>query len=143
MTYDGSMGSQVTRNMEELLLRLAEFGADLSAAMAKAAAVELSHVGNIPMILLCRLDIEGPLRPLEISQIEHMTTGGASKLIDRLEADGLVERKRGVLATDKRAVLVVITKQGRDLIRKVTAALADKVEETRIWLKEIESLLPY
>lgn len=135
------MSGRATRDLEELLLRLSEFGAQISAAMAEAAATEPSIVNNIPLIVLCRLDLEGPLRPSEISELENMTTGGVSKLVDRLEADGLIERKRDVIATDKRAVLVVITTKGRYLIRRVTAALAERLDQTQVLLKEINRLL--
>ena len=135
------MSGRATRDLEELLLRLSEFGAQISAAMAEAAATEPSIVNNIPLIVLCRLDLEGPLRPSEISELENMTTGGVSKLLDRLEADGLIERKRDVIATDKRAVLVVITTKGRYLIRRVTAALAERLDQTQVLLKEINRLL--
>lgn len=92
-------------------------------------------------MLLCRLDLEGPLRPAQIAELETMTTGGVSKMIDRLQEDGLVERRHGVLATDQRAVLVVITRKGRELIRKLADEIAVRLTETEIMVKEINRLL--
>lgn len=126
--------------MEELLLRLAEFGGYLNTAMWDEVD-DPSLIANTSIVLLCRLDLEGPLRPNQISELEHMTTGGVSKLIDRMEQAGLVERRRGVLATDRRAVLVVITKKGRELVRRLAGVLTKRMGETEILLKELNRLV--
>ena len=73
--------------------------------------------------------------------MELMTTGGVSKLIDRMVSDGFVERKRGVLSTDQRAVLVVITRRGRDLIRRLSDEIAGRLAETELLVKELNRLL--
>ena len=127
--------------IEELLLHLGEFGALVSKALVDVAGDELL-VSNMSVLLLCRLDLHGPLRPSQIAEMENLTTGGASKLIDRMEADGLVERRRGVLATDKRSVLVVIARKGRDMVRKMAGALSGRISETELLIKEIRQLLP-
>ena len=128
------------RDAEELLLRLGEFGSLVSKQLAEVAGDELL-VHNSSIVLLCRLDLEGPLRPAQIAELEIMTTGGVSKLIDRMESDGLVERKRGVLATDQRAVLVVLTRKGRDLIRRLSNSMAERLAEAELMIKEINRLL--
>jgi DNA-binding MarR family transcriptional regulator len=126
--------------MELLLLRFGEFGALVSQALQEAAGEEF-QVQNLSVLLLCRLDLEGPMRPNQIAELENLTTGGVSKLIDRMEADGLVERRRGVLATDRRSVLVVITRKGRDLARRMASALETRLTETEAFLGEIRRLL--
>lgn len=130
-------GAQV----ERLLLRMGELGAVVSKALQDVAGDELL-VHNVSILLLCRLDLEGPMRPSQIAELENLTTGGVSKLIDRMEADGLVERRRGVLATDKRSVFVVITRKGRDLVRRMAGALESRLVETETLLKEIKQILP-
>lgn len=134
------MGDRRERDAEELLLKLGEFGAYVTKALAEVAGNDLL-VENISIQLLCRLDLEGPMRPSEITRLEQMTSGGVSKLIDRMEADGLIERRRGVLATDRRAVLVVITRKGRDLVRRMADVIRQRIGETEVLLKEINRLL--
>lgn len=128
------------REAEELLLRLSEFGAFMTKKLADVAGDELV-VQNVSITVLCRLDLNGPLRPNEIADLEDMTTGGVSKLLDRLESGGLIERKRGVLATDKRAVLVVITPKGRSLARRMGEVIAERLIETEVIVKELNRLL--
>ncbi|MCP2255187.1 DNA-binding transcriptional regulator, MarR family [Prauserella aidingensis] len=85
-------------------------------------------------------DIEAALAPLDVSMAEYsvlarlgeagrngmrmsdlarerlMSTGGFTRLADRLERRGLIERTRS--GTDGRAVDVVLTPAGRSLLRK-------------------------
>ncbi|MBB3052403.1 DNA-binding MarR family transcriptional regulator [Prauserella isguenensis] len=85
-------------------------------------------------------DIEAALAPLDVSMAEYsvlarlgeagrngmrmsdlarerlMSTGGFTRLADRLERRGLIERTRS--GTDGRAVDVVLTTAGRSLLRK-------------------------
>jgi len=128
------------REAEELLLRIGEFGSFISKKLADVAGDTLV-VQNTSVMLLCRLDLDGPLRPNQIAELESMSTGGVSKLIDRLENDGLVERRRGVLAVDRRAVLVVITREGRELVRRMSDELAEYLSETEVMVKELNRLL--
>jgi DNA-binding MarR family transcriptional regulator len=58
-----------------------------------------------------------------------------------LESEGLVERKRRVLAVDQRAVFVVITRQGRELVRRMSDELAQLLAETEVMVKELNRLL--
>lgn len=57
----------------------------------------------------------------------------ASRIVDRLETKGLVERK--VCKTDRRAKDVVITQRGLDLLQEVTDATAQ-------WMKKFQSISP-
>ena len=55
----------------------------------------------------------------------------ASRIVDRLEAKGLVERK--VCKTDRRAKDVVITQSGLDLLEEVN-------EATALWMKRFRGI---
>ena len=57
----------------------------------------------------------------------------ASRIVDRLEAKGLVERK--VCKTDRRAKDVVITEQGLQLLTEVNEASAE-------WMKQFKAISP-
>ncbi|MBU4213066.1 MAG: MarR family transcriptional regulator [Actinobacteria bacterium] len=63
--------------------------------------------------------------PSELADTTMVTTGGMTKRLDRLQAEGLVERNRA--AGDGRARIVRLTAAGRDLIdRAVTAHAANE-----------------
>lgn len=128
------------RKAEELLLRMGEFGLTVSRALSDVVEDGL-EVGNMSVVTLCQLHLEGPQRPSQLAELEGMTTGGAAKLIDRMEADGLVERRRGVLAVDRRAVLVVITPKGRDVVRRMARSFASHVGDAKALIEEINALL--
>ncbi|HET6966648.1 MAG TPA: MarR family transcriptional regulator [Ornithinibacter sp.] len=63
-------------------------------------------------------------RPSGLAEHLNLTPAGTTSLLDRLEAQGLVERRSGALASDRRAVLVRLTARGRratDLVLEVFA----------------------
>ncbi|MET9121375.1 MULTISPECIES: MarR family winged helix-turn-helix transcriptional regulator [unclassified Streptomyces] len=68
------------------------------------ASGELSHAGE-----LCRVQ--------NIADRVHLSQSALSRLIGRLEKDGLVERT--VCAEDRRGVWVALTRKGRDLHTEV------------------------
>lgn len=56
------------------------------------------------------------MRMSELAQRRLMSTGGFTRLADRLERRGLIERRRA--AEDGRGFTAVLTKEGRALLRK-------------------------
>jgi DNA-binding MarR family transcriptional regulator len=134
------MTSDSVRGAEELLIRLSEFGTSMTNELAELAG-DRSLVSNASIMVLCRLDLDGPFRPHEIAELEGMTTGGMSKLLDRLEARGLIERMPGTLVTDQRAVLVAITPEGSALARRMGEAVAGRLGEPGILLAELNRAL--
>ncbi len=72
------------------------------------------------------IDMEGPpyrLSPSAMAERLVRTTGGMTKIVDRLERRGLVERERDDV--DRRSVQVVLTPDGRALARKASAAYTE------------------
>ena len=71
------------------------------------------------------LAADGALAPKRLSELVGITTAGISTLLDRLEADGYVNRRRH--PTDGRRVLVTLTKKAqrtRSGFESVTAEIA-------------------
>lgn len=128
------------RDVGELLLKLAEFGQVVSAALAEAAQQE-GLVSNTHLVVLCRLDLYGPQRPSDIMEITGLTSGGVTKLVDRLERAGWVQRLDSPVPGDGRGVLVELTGTGRDSLQSMVDVLADRLGETRELVKEINNLL--
>jgi DNA-binding MarR family transcriptional regulator len=69
------------------------------------------------------LDLAGPpfqLSPSRMAEILVRTTGGMTKIVDRLERRGFVTRLRD--RSDRRSVLVALTDEGKAMGRKANAA---------------------
>lgn len=69
------------------------------------------------------LDLAGPphqLSPSRMAEILVRTTGGMTKIVDRLERRGFVSRLRD--RNDRRSVLVALTDEGMAMGRKANAA---------------------
>lgn len=129
------------REIAELLLKFAEFGQIVSAALAEAARDE-ELVSNINIAVLCRLELQGALRPSDIMETTGLTSGGVTKLIDRLETAGLVERLEDPVPGDARGVMVALTDNGRERLTSMVMVLSERLGETEVLVKEIRRLLP-
>lgn len=128
------------RQTEELLLRLAEFGNVVSEALSELTEGDI--VSNVSIVTLCVLDLEGPQRPTDIQERTRLSSGGVTKLVDRLQEAGLVTRAYGTVPGDNRGVLVSISDRGRRLVSDFSDVLTARLEDTQVLLKEIDRLLP-
>jgi DNA-binding MarR family transcriptional regulator len=59
---------------------------------------------------------ETGIRPTDLAALSLLTKSGVTRALDRLEQDGLVERR--TCPSDKRGYLVVLTALGRRLLRR-------------------------
>ena len=125
---------------QRLLLQLARFGSTVSNAMADATG-QPEFVTNAPLLVLCLLDLEGPERPGAIGEVVGLTSGGTTKLLDRMETAGLINRSYGAIEADHRGVQVTLTAEGRRLLRIATGSLIEHLPETTGMLKEVVALL--
>jgi len=94
-------------------------------AVLAAVERELKAAGFPPLawydvLLELRRAPQQRLRPLELEPRLLLQQYNLSRLIDRLEADGLVERQK--CATDARGHHLVLLPAGRDLLRKMWPA---------------------
>lgn len=125
---------------ERLLLHLARFGSSVSKAMADATE-QPEFVTNAPLLVLCLLDLEGPERPGAIGELVGLTSGGTTKLLDRMETAGLIKRSYGAIEADHRGVQVVLTAKGRRLLQTATGSLIEHLPETADMVKEVVTLM--
>jgi DNA-binding MarR family transcriptional regulator len=128
------------KSAEQLLLQMSSFGQGVSNSMGEATG-KPDLMGNTPLRVLCLLDLDGPTRPSTISEVVGLTSGGMTKVLDRLEAAGLIERSYGVIATDHRGVSVALTGEGRRTIRVAAEALIDHLPDVSEMVKSIVALL--
>ena len=114
--------------------RLATTGALIDAQMAVGAAIDhmaVDPTGLDPAMadLLVRLSKSADcgIRGVEIGEQCQMTATRVSRLVDRAEADGLVERTPD--PTDRRAQHVVLTEAGREAAHRLAPLLSDVLDE--------------
>ena len=126
--------------VERLLLLLAGYGQILTEAIGEVAP-DPELVNNVSVVVLCTLDLEGPRRPGELQAVTGLSSGGVSKLLDRMEQAGVVKRTYGGVPGDNRGVLVSITRRGRSLASRFCAAVAARLPESRALVKEITTAI--
>jgi DNA-binding MarR family transcriptional regulator len=76
-----------------------------------------------PMSVMDRL---GPCRVYDIASELRITTGGASKLVDRIEASGYCRRRPN--PADRRSSLLELTPAGRRILADAGTAVDDELE---------------
>ena len=68
---------------------------------------------------LMLIHCHGEVRPSTLSAALHLTSGGTTLLLRRLEEAGLVRRDRPDRAADRRAVLVTCTARGSEAVAAI------------------------
>lgn len=77
------------------------------------------------LLALAYLSVDGPLGPTELTHRLHITTGAMTAMLDRLAERDYVVREPH--ATDRRRIMVSLTKSGRDRIFTQVHGMADEV----------------
>jgi MarR family 2-MHQ and catechol resistance regulon transcriptional repressor len=77
----------------------------------------LIHIGGAP---------EGRLTMSRLSTDVALTTGGVTRLVDRMEAAGLVARQN--CPNDRRSVHVVLTPAGQDTLRRAVTEHIESID---------------
>ena len=85
-------------------------------------------VSNVSLSTLVLLHRDGPQRPTRIAELTGLTSGGATKLITRLETAGLVVREAGAVPSDGRAIVVSLTKAGNQKVDALVGAMATQLD---------------
>jgi DNA-binding MarR family transcriptional regulator len=126
--------------VERLLLLLANYGQTVSKAIgAVAPDPELANL--VSLVVLCTLDLDGPRRPGVLQEVTGLSSGGVSKLLDRMEQAGVVKRTYGGVPGDNRGVLVSITRRGRTLAGRFSSAVATQLPDAKTMVKELATAL--
>ena len=90
-----------------------------------------SDLGPSSTSALAVIESRGPLTPSEVATIERIKRPTATRIVARLEQEGLIDRAPD--PDDGRSALLSVTASGRELIRKLrsrkTAFLARRMRE--------------
>jgi MarR family 2-MHQ and catechol resistance regulon transcriptional repressor len=79
---------------------------------------------------------KGPMTPGDLCAKQLVSGGNITVVVDHLERDGLVERRRS--ATDRRSIVIHLTPAGRRLFRHIFPAHAEFVGDLASVLTEAE-----
>lgn len=115
----------------ELLACLARLGTTLVDSAVGAAGSSTS-IEYPALLVVCLAELEHGCRPGGLMDLLDLSSGGVTKLLDRVEADGLVRREYGAVDGDRRAVVVTATPIGRRLMVHALARVATHLDE--LWL---------
>jgi DNA-binding MarR family transcriptional regulator len=117
-----------TPDAVELPARLRLAIARLARRMRQEAGDDLSPS---MMAALATIEIRGPLTPSELAEFERIKRPTATRVLRRLEDDGLIERTAD--PSDRRSAVVSVTREGAALLKKLrsrkNAYLARRLRE--------------
>ncbi len=125
---------------QQILVLLGAFGHRTHEALAEQFA-DPEVVTNAHVLAVCELSLRGPLRPRDLQASAALTSGGTTKLLDRLEELGLIERAYGRVAGDRRGITISLTTRGHEAASRMSAALEGQIEVVRAFSAELAALL--
>jgi DNA-binding MarR family transcriptional regulator len=137
---DLAVPATASARAQEVVLALAAIGHDITGAIEELTG-RADLTGNVPGLILCGLSLRGPLRPRDLMEVTHLTSGGLTKQLDHLEAEGLIKRRFGTLRDDRRASIVSLTTSGQRAATQIGEAVESRFVELRGVLSRIETLL--
>jgi DNA-binding MarR family transcriptional regulator len=133
-----SIDDATRRRIQEMLLTVCRISHILDDGFQRAGLTELAS--NRTVQVLVQLRRHGAQRPRDLQGATGLTSGGLTKLIDRLEAAGVVERHDRGGRGDGRAVLVRLNRAGHAAARKINDVVADAHDDCRPLGKDVMQL---
>ncbi len=122
----------------ELLIGFAYLGRTWTESVNRRVGFDVSD--NQSIALFSRLAIDGAVRPGEIMELTGLSSGGATKLVTRLEEQGLVSRSHGSIPDDRRAVLVSLTPRGEEVVAEFAGEFRRLMVALGPLLKDLSNL---
>jgi DNA-binding MarR family transcriptional regulator len=133
-------GAPSTDRGEHVVIELAALGHDITNAIEDYTG-RTDLVGNVPSLILCQLLLQGPRRPRDLMETTHLSSGGLTKQLDHLEAEGLITREFGTLRDDRRASVVSLTPDGRRAAQRIGEAVESRFARVREAMDRVRELL--
>jgi DNA-binding MarR family transcriptional regulator len=128
MAITSAPRGEITEVAARLRLAIARMARRLRQDALEAEGAPLSPSLNAA---LATVEIHGPLTPSELAARERVQRPTATRILGRLAELGLVERTAD--PSDRRAALITVTREGRDLLRRLrtrkNAYLARRLRE--------------
>ncbi len=92
----------------------------VAACDERLSSHDLTHSQWVPLL---KLSLCGPNPVATLVRELEVDAGAVTRLLDRLEAKGLLRRERSL--EDRRVVMVHLTEEGRQITTELTAVLSD------------------
>jgi len=80
------------------------------------------------LLALWQLSVKAQMSVSELASALHLQRSSTSNLLDKLEARGLVLRSRN--EQDQRIVIIRLTDEGRDVVRRVPGPMGGRLRQT-------------
>ena len=125
------INSQFSHELDSRRLRAWEAMRDASGLVIRMVARDIEQLAGVPLewySVLTRLaEAGGSMAQNDILQRSRFSQSGVSRLVKRMQDEGLVERL--VSPLDRRNIDVVLTTRGRDLFVRVTPVYRSSVQD--------------
>jgi DNA-binding MarR family transcriptional regulator len=125
-----------------LAMGLSAVGVALQRAIDARSQGRPSSDINAELVLIVLLD-QGPCRPRRLVELMGITSAGISRLVDRSERNGFVQRSTEGVETDGRSVAVSLTPAGLLHVESVLDRIAPHFDEflglLRLFMNELHS----
>lgn len=99
------------------------------------------YSGNSAIGVMTLLSLDGPQRPKDLAARTHLSSGGLTLLLQRLERDGVVTVERGGLPSDRRAALAALTSRGERIVAEVSDCVERTIEILAAELRDAAELI--
>ncbi len=103
----------------------------MKAIGAKTKAVTMEQLGVLEVLMM-----NGPLNMSEISNGLYKENANITRIIDKLEKNGFVERKKS--PTDRRAILIHLTPAGEAIFKELIPVLINELKSATSTITEEE-----
>lgn len=123
-----------------LLMATVELGEAMAGSIVKRSG-DTSLAFNAPLAVITELALRGPRRPSQLAAFTGLTSGGVTKLIDRMEEAGVVTRTTGLVKRDQRAVMVTLTDKGKAFAHAIAEGVLEQITLIRSLSAEMTTLV--
>jgi DNA-binding MarR family transcriptional regulator len=123
-----------------LLIATVQLGEAIAGSIV-ARSGDPSLAFNAPIAVITELALRGPRRPSQLAALTGLTSGGVTKLLDRMEEGGVVTRRTGLIKRDHRAVVIQLTDQGEAFALAIADGVLDQVALVRYLSAEMMTLV--
>ncbi|HYO42888.1 MAG TPA: hypothetical protein VES19_06775 [Candidatus Limnocylindrales bacterium] len=123
-----------------MLLRVGQVGTVISASLAEGIKSE-ELVKNDNVAVMADLWVAESRRPAEIQLLTGLTSGGVTKLLDRMEELGVIQRSFGKVPGDRRAIVVTLTPHGEEIVCSMADGILDHLGALRSALATVIALI--
>jgi DNA-binding MarR family transcriptional regulator len=127
------------RRAQQLLLIMGRLGAAVSEGLR--ARVDPRFTRNVEVMVITSIDLLGPQRPSDVIELTGMSSGGVTKVLDRLESNGLIVREFGKVKGDRRGTRLVLTGEGQKVAAELAAGLEDRMDALRRAVEELREVV--